>query len=89
MLLKSKDRIIRVLEEREGQKLIVSCTQKSMPVWISERELQGYFHHTQMRLLVNAGHLGDGKEKAEGRWDCFRLLLFSDLIEFAVCIRGL
>ena len=42
MLLKSKDRIIRVLEEREGQKLVVSCTQKSMPVWISERELQGY-----------------------------------------------
>ena len=42
MLLKSKDRIVRVLEEREEQKLIVSCTQKSMPVWISELELHGY-----------------------------------------------
>ena len=42
MLLKNDAQIIRVLEEREGQKLVVSCAQKSMPVWISERELQGY-----------------------------------------------
>ena len=42
MLLKKNEEIVRVLEERDERKLIVSCTQKSMPMWISERDVEDY-----------------------------------------------
>lgn len=42
MLLKNDAQIVRVLEERDERKLIVSCTQKSMPMWISECDLENY-----------------------------------------------
>ena len=42
MLLKKNEEIVRVLEERDERKLIVSCTQKSMPMWISECDLENY-----------------------------------------------
>ena len=43
MLLKNDSQIIRVLDVREDRRLIISCTQKSMPMWISKCDLDGYF----------------------------------------------
>lgn len=42
MLIKNENRIIRILESQEDHVLIVNCTQKSMPMWISKAEL-GHF----------------------------------------------
>ena len=42
MLLKNENHIVRVLESQDDRRLVISCTQKSMPVWISERDLEGY-----------------------------------------------
>lgn len=42
MLIKKDDRIIRVLETKGDHKLIIHCSQKSMPTWIAEKELSGY-----------------------------------------------
>lgn len=42
MLLKNENHIVRVLETQDDRRLVISCTQKSMPVWISERNLEGY-----------------------------------------------
>ena len=42
MLLKKNEEIVRVLESQNDRILVISCTQKSMPVWISERDLEGY-----------------------------------------------
>ena len=42
MLLKKDDRIIRVLETKGDHKLIINCSQKSMPTWIAEEDLSGY-----------------------------------------------
>ena len=42
MLIKKDDRIIRVLETKGDHKLIINCSQKSMPTWIAEEDLSGY-----------------------------------------------
>lgn len=42
MLLKFEDKILRVLESNENQLLVISCTQKSMPVWINKADLEEY-----------------------------------------------
>ena len=42
MLIKKEDRIIRVLETKCNHKLIINCSQKSMPTWITEEDLSGY-----------------------------------------------
>ena len=42
MLLKKNEEIVRVLEIQDDRRLVIGCTQKSMPVWISERDLEGY-----------------------------------------------
>lgn len=42
MLIKKDDRIIRVLETKGDHKLIINCSQKSMPRWIAEEDLSGY-----------------------------------------------
>lgn len=42
MLMKKDDQILRILESSDGKKLVVSCTQQSMPVWVHEKELDGY-----------------------------------------------
>ena len=42
MLIKKDDRIIRVLETKCNHKLIINCSQKSMPTWITEEDLSGY-----------------------------------------------
>ena len=42
MLIKKDDRIIRVLEIKGDHKLIINCSQKSMPTWIAEEDLNGY-----------------------------------------------
>jgi len=42
MLMKKDDRIIRVLETKDDQRLIIHCSQKSMPTWIAEKELSDY-----------------------------------------------
>lgn len=42
MLLKKNEEIVRVLESQNDRRLVIGCTQKSMPVWISERDLEGY-----------------------------------------------
>lgn len=39
MLLKNENGIIRVIEKQDDRCLVISCTQKSMPVWISEVDL--------------------------------------------------
>ena len=52
MLLKKNERVIRVLETKNDRKLIICCTQKSMPTWIAEEELSGY-------IPCSAEKLGD------------------------------
>ena len=42
MLIKKDDRIIRVLETMGDHKLIINCSQQSMPTWIAEEDLCGY-----------------------------------------------
>ena len=42
MLLKKNEEIVRVLEIQDDRRLVIGCTQKSMPVWISERNLEGH-----------------------------------------------
>lgn len=42
MLLKFEDEILRVLESKENQLLVINCTQKSMPVWINKADLEEY-----------------------------------------------
>lgn len=42
MLLKNEDKIIRVLTRKNDQALVISCTQKGMPVWINQAELDEY-----------------------------------------------
>ena len=42
MLLKKNEEIVRVLEIQDDRRLVIGCTQKSMPVWISECDLEGY-----------------------------------------------
>ena len=42
MLLKKDDQLLRVLETKDNQRLIIRCNQKSMPVWFDEQELSGY-----------------------------------------------
>ena len=81
MLLKSKDRIIRVLEEREGQKLVVSCTQKSMPVWINEEDLNGYTPCTEAELLQNIPDFEDLSPEQQ-RYAHERFTLIAGVIPF-------
>lgn len=81
MLLKSKDRIIRVLEEREGQKLVVSCTQKSMPVWISERELQDYVPCEEVDLSSDIPDY-EGLSPEQRRYAHERYTLIAGVIPF-------
>ena len=50
MLMKKDDRIIRVLETKDDQRLIIHCSQKSMPVRILEQELSGYVPCTDEEL---------------------------------------
>jgi len=42
MLMKNENRIIRILESQGDRVLIVNCTQKSMPMWISKAELNDF-----------------------------------------------
>jgi len=42
MLMQNENRIIRILESQEDHVLIVNCTQKSMPMWISKTELSDF-----------------------------------------------
>lgn len=42
MLIKKDDRIIRILETMGDHKLIINCSQQSMPTWIAEEDLCGY-----------------------------------------------
>ena len=42
MLLKNENHIVRVLETQDDRRLVINCTQKSMPAWISERNLEGH-----------------------------------------------
>ena len=42
MLMKKNEQMIRVLEIKDDQRLIIHCSQKSMPTWIAEKELSGY-----------------------------------------------
>ena len=50
MLLKNENQIVRLLEERDRRKLIISCAQQSMPVWISECDLEGYIPCDEVEL---------------------------------------
>ena len=39
-IYRCKDRIMRVLEEREGRFLVVDCVKKTMPRWINCLDLE-------------------------------------------------
>lgn len=42
MLMKNEAQLIRVLENRDGKLLMINCKQRSMPVWVDEKKLDGY-----------------------------------------------
>lgn len=81
MLLKNDAQIVRGLEEREGRKLIVSCTQKSMTVWINEEDLNGYTPCTEAELLQNIPDFEDLSPEQQ-RYAHERFTLIAGVISF-------
>ncbi|MBE5766995.1 MAG: hypothetical protein E7335_07530 [Clostridiales bacterium] len=54
-LLKCGDNIIRILEVREDSVLIVGCTRKFMPKWVSQSEVADYVECTEEEMLTATG----------------------------------
>lgn len=59
MLLKKNEEIVRVLEIQDDRRLVIGCTQKSMPVWISERDLEGYIPCDEAELSQDIPNFED------------------------------
>ncbi|MBP3919926.1 MAG: DDE-type integrase/transposase/recombinase [Clostridia bacterium] len=51
-LLRNGKNIIRILDIKDSSILMIHCTKKSMPKWISKIELETYNHCTEEELLI-------------------------------------
>lgn len=54
-LMKSNDRIIRILQEKEEKLLAIDCIKRTMPKWIDKSELQGYAECEEIELYEVTG----------------------------------
>ena len=54
-IYRCKDRIMRVLEEREGRFLVVDCVKKTMPRWINCLDLEDSVEISEEKLREELG----------------------------------
>lgn len=54
-LMKSNDRIIRILQEKEEKLLAIDCIKRTMPKWIDKSELQEYAECEEIELYEVTG----------------------------------
>lgn len=51
-LLKNENRIIRVLQTKDDKALVIDCLKRTMPVWITLSEIEGYVDCTEEELYT-------------------------------------
>ena len=81
MLLKNDSQIIRELDVREDRRLIISCTQKSMPMWISKCDLDGYFPCNEVALSSSIADF-DALSQEQRRYAHERYTLIAGVLPF-------
>lgn len=51
-LLKNENQIIRVLQTRDDKALVIDCVKRTMPVWITLSDVEGYVDCTEEELFL-------------------------------------
>lgn len=66
-LMRKGDSIIRVLKIKEGKTLVINCLKRTMPVWISAAELDGYDEIEEEDLYKATGFVPVDIEKLDAK----------------------
>ena len=51
-LLKNDNQIIRVLQTRDDKALVIDCEKRTMPMWITLSDVEGYVDYTEEELFL-------------------------------------